>query len=139
MKTLGLFTGCLVLGFAVALGLRASFGGESPAPPETAPATPSPPKKESGLLVDLGNELCPINEGEVDGSTYVEWTGMRVGFCCPGCDTKFLDAPEASLEKAGIEWKPLHDAIEAYRDAPPEHKAHALDRLRGRWTVVREP
>jgi len=134
MKHLGLFTGCLVLGLVVALGLRA--GG---AEPETAPATPSPEGEGSGLLVDLGNEVCPINEGEVDGSTYVEWNGMRVGFGCPGCDTKFLKDPVAALEKAGIAWQPLHDAIGSYRDAPADHKAHALDRLREHWTVVREP
>jgi len=95
--------------------------------------------QDDGLLVDLGNRICPINEGEVDGSTYVEWNHMRVAFCCPGCDKKFLADPEAALDKAGIEWKGIADAIAAYRNASPEHKAHRLAELRSRATIIREP
>ena len=43
------------------------------------------------VLVDLGNENCPVMGGEVDGETYREWRGLRVGFCCPGCDESFLE------------------------------------------------
>ena len=36
------------------------------------------------------NKLCPIGNEAIDGKTFAEYGGHRIGFCCPGCDTKFL-------------------------------------------------
>jgi hypothetical protein len=155
LDALKLFAVFLLFGLVVSLGIRAARRGpeEAAKTPETAPAPDShaghaPPKhgpehgsgEEAGpLLVDLGNTICPINEGEVDGSTYVEWNHLRVGFCCPGCDRKFLAAPEASLEKAGIAWEEIAAAIEAYMNAPADQKEKRLEELRRKADIIREP
>ncbi|MCP4511744.1 MAG: hypothetical protein GY826_35685 [Fuerstiella sp.] len=34
---------------------------------------------------EISNTHCPIMGGEIDGQTFVEWNGQRVGFCCPPC------------------------------------------------------
>ena len=36
------------------------------------------------------NKLCPIGKEAIDGKTFAEYDGHRLGFCCPGCDNKFL-------------------------------------------------
>lgn len=36
------------------------------------------------------NRLCPIGNEPIDGETFVMYDGHRVGFCCGGCDSKFL-------------------------------------------------
>ncbi|MCA8998709.1 MAG: hypothetical protein KDA80_17040 [Planctomycetaceae bacterium] len=50
------------------------------------------------------NEKCPIMGGKVseDAST-VEWNGMTIGFCCDGCDDKFLAlSDEEKAEKLAL-------------------------------------
>ena len=139
-----LFAGFCLIGFVAALGLRSSGDDAEQPPMEPKPVTkpapePAPEEGPKTLLVDLGNALCPINGGEVDGTTYTEWNNLRVGFCCPGCDTRFLKDPETALEKAGIEWTEVAKSIATYNAAPAEHRAHALDALRKQWKVIREP
>lgn len=36
------------------------------------------------------NKLCPIGVEPLDGETYATYDGHTIGFCCAGCDTKFL-------------------------------------------------
>lgn len=36
------------------------------------------------------NKICPIAEESIDGKTFATYAGHRIGFCCPGCDKKFL-------------------------------------------------
>jgi membrane fusion protein, copper/silver efflux system len=43
--------------------------------------------------------LCPVMDGPIDPSVYVEYEGQRVYFCCKGCDKKFLANPEQYLDK----------------------------------------
>lgn len=43
--------------------------------------------------------LCPVMDGPINPSVYVEYEGERVYFCCPGCDKKFLANPEQYLDK----------------------------------------
>ena len=45
---------------------------------------------QSGPLQDAVNELCPIGAEPIDGETFVVYEGHRIGFCCGGCDSKFL-------------------------------------------------
>jgi len=124
-------------------------GGGSPEPVDAmegghgahgAPAKPADaPAEAKGLLVDLGNEKCPIMGGKVDGKTWSEWNGLRVGHCCPMCPSKFQADPKAALEKAGIDWKAAAAAAKKVNDAKtPEDRAAALKALRAKWTVVRE-
>ncbi len=131
-----LFAGFCLIGFVAALGMRSSRD-EAAEPKVTI--EPAPREEPKTLLVDLGNALCPINGGEVDGTTYTEWNNLRVGFCCPGCDTRFLKDPETALEKTGIEWAEVAKSIAAYNAAPAEHRKHALDTIRKQWKVIREP
>ena len=43
---------------------------------------------------DLGNERCPVMDNPVAEDEYVVHNGWKVRFCCPGCDSLFLDDPE---------------------------------------------
>jgi YHS domain-containing protein len=53
-------------------------------------------------VVDLKNKTCPIGGEAVDGETFIEWNGVRVHFCCPGCDKKFRKNPAKALAKLGF-------------------------------------
>jgi hypothetical protein len=127
----------------VALRPAPAAPGTTHAPMKTEPVkkepAPEPARARKGLLVDLGNAHCPVMDGETDGETFIEWNHMRVGFCCAGCDARFLADPETLLDKAAPEWREVKKAIDAYLGAAPEHKAHRLQEIRARWNVVREP
>lgn len=50
--------------------------------------------------------LCPVMDNPINKEVYVDHEGMRIYFCCPGCDTAFLESPDKYLKKmqdAGIE------------------------------------
>jgi hypothetical protein len=150
-----LFATFVVIGLFAAVGLRAagSAPGDSskhtesetrqaaPKPrPDSTKDTATAPKSESGdLLIDLGNDACPVMGGEVDGKTYGEWNHIRVGYCCPGCDRKFQKDPEGALDKFDIEWREAAKAVQGYMAATGDHKQHKLAAIRKRWTVVRKP
>lgn len=65
---------------------------------EMSPVTPA-------AASEIVNTHCPVMGGEVDGQTFVEWNGKKVGFCCPPCidDWKDMEDAErsAKLAKAG--------------------------------------
>jgi len=73
---------------------------------------------------DAINAKCPIMKGPIDGATFVEYDGHSIGFCCPGCDSKFLawdkskkdEFVKASLAAQGAkkEAKPLAAPNEPY-------------------------
>lgn len=45
------------------------------------------------------NKVCPVKGEEVDSdSPTVEYNGKVYGFCCPGCETKFLKDPEKYMK-----------------------------------------
>jgi hypothetical protein len=92
----------------------------------------------TGLLVDLGNPKCPVMGHEVDGKTWSEWNGLRIGHCCPGCIKKLAADPAAYLDKAGIEWKPTAEAVKKVNDAKGEERVKALAELKKSFKVVRE-
>jgi len=78
-----------------------SAEAEVQVPPATAePATAleeSPDPLPDGI-VDLENANCPVMGGAVMEGVYVDWEGLRVHFCCAGCDQAFLSDPESYLE-----------------------------------------
>ena len=119
-----LFAAFVLIGFVVAAGIRSSASVEPEKPmvmkKERAPST--------GLLLDLGNETCPVMGGEVNGEDYIEWNHLRVGFCCAGCDERFLADPEKALDAVSADWR---EAVEAARDG-------RLDEVSKRWKVLRE-
>ena len=117
-----------LLGFLLVAGIRAMPSGPAPVAPAAA-----------GLLIDLGNEVCPVMGGRVNRKDYIEWNHLRIGICCPGCDLEFLEGPEDALETLGVDWRAALGAVESYLEAAPEHRGHKLAELRKTWTVVREP
>lgn len=100
------------------------------------PAAEAAPK---GALIDLANAKCPVRGGAVDGKTFSEWNGLRIGHCCPGCGEKFLASPEKLLDGAKIEWKAAAEAAKALDAAKGTEREKALADLKKKWTVVREP
>ena len=107
------------------------------APPAAAPAPA--PVEVKGLLVDLGNPKCPIMGGKVDGESWSEWNGLRIGHCCPGCSEELLKDPAAALDRARIAWKDAAEAVKKVNESHGEARAKALAELKTKWTVVREP
>jgi hypothetical protein len=130
-----LFLICFLAGLAAAVGGRGLMAG-APAPETVQAAEPEPGR---GLLLDLGNETCPVMGNPVDHATYAEWSHLRVGFCCPGCDRMFFEDPEKALDRLGGDWRAALEAVEAYRSAGPAQRPYQLDKIRERWTVVRAP
>jgi YHS domain-containing protein len=53
-------------------------------------------------VVDLQNAKCPIGGKKIDGKTFTDFQGVRVHFCCPGCDKKFQKDPASGLAKLGL-------------------------------------
>jgi hypothetical protein len=158
-STVGVFLLCALVGAVAALGVRSVARGDRPEAPHgkhamqpgpaagdhgahTAPPTPEEPQPESargGLLVDLGNEICPIMKKPVNGRTWSEWNGLRVGHCCPPCMDEFLADPEKHLDELGIEWRPAAEAVAAVNGATPAERGARLAELESRYTVVRVP
>lgn len=57
--------------------------------------------------------LCPVMGGEINKEFFTDYNGMRIYFCCGGCDQTFKEDPEkyiAQMRVVGIE---------------PEHVEHA--------------
>jgi YHS domain-containing protein len=42
---------------------------------------------------------CPVMGNPINPASYVDYRGVRVFFCCPGCDKQFLDEPEKYLDQ----------------------------------------
>ncbi|MBC8206132.1 MAG: efflux RND transporter periplasmic adaptor subunit [Kiritimatiellales bacterium] len=59
--------------------------------------------------------LCPVMGGVIDKQYFTDYNGMRIYFCCPGCETDFLSDPDTYLEKikaAGEKPETLNKATE---------------------------
>lgn len=77
---------------------------ESPTPPPAPPAEPregEPPAEPE--IIDLKNEKCPVMGGTAQENVYLDYEGVRVHFCCPGCDKTFQSDPAKYLRVLGIE------------------------------------
>jgi len=49
--------------------------------------------------VQIWNKVCPVKGEEVDAEApTVEYNGKVIGFCCPGCDSKFQKDPEKYMK-----------------------------------------
>jgi hypothetical protein len=100
---------------------------------------PTAPKAAAGLLVELGNTSCPVMGGDVDGKTFTDWNGLRVGHCCPGCSKRFLAKPEALLDEVAPKWRAAAKAVQAVNSAKGAARKAALSKLAKTWNVVRQP
>lgn len=92
-----------------------------------------------GTLVNLANTKCPVKGGEVDGKSYGEWNGLRVGYCCEGCDEKFQANAAKLLDAAKIAWKPIAEAVKAVDAAKGADRVKALEALKKKYKVLRDP
>jgi hypothetical protein len=92
-----------------------------------------------GTLVDLANTKCPVKGGDVDGKSFGEWSGLRVNYCCEGCDEKFQANAAKLLDAAKIAWKPIAEAVKAVDAAKGADRAKALETLKKKYTVLRDP
>ena len=43
---------------------------------------------------------CPVMGGEITSTSYIDYQGQRIYFCCPGCEGSFLKDPEKYFEAA---------------------------------------
>ncbi len=50
-------------------------------------------------IVDVGNKMCPIMGGPVNGKDFVIFEGKKYNLCCPGCKAAFLADPAAAIAK----------------------------------------
>lgn len=72
--------------------------------------------KKTGKAIearDLKNDKCPMSGEAVDPKASIEYNGMIIHFCCPGCAQGFLKNPEAKMAKL------LPDAEEFKFEAKP--------------------
>jgi len=146
----------ILVGGALALGVRAAIlnlddgphaahgghaGVEMPADkpmekPEPGPAAADEPK---GFLLDLGNEKCPIMGKKVNGRTWSEWNGLRIGHCCPPCVEDLLADPEKALDEAGIEWRDAAKMVAAVNAASGHARMTLIDGAKKKYGIVRMP
>jgi len=90
--------------FVFVLGMTAWAGdGEAPAKKVDPVRIPA--------VIDLGNGTCPIGGEDVDGESSLDWNGLRVHLCCPGCEKKFRKDPAAALAKLGLAVEKQGDAF----------------------------
>lgn len=54
---------------------------------------------EDAAVVQIWNKVCPVKGEEIDADApTVEYNGKLIGFCCPGCDSKFQKNPEKYMK-----------------------------------------
>jgi len=88
------------------------------------------------LVVDLENAVCPVMGGAARESVFTDWRGVRVRFCCAGCDADFLAEPEALLRAIDID-PTLHLEVAAkLADATPEARAAVCEEYGHRVRIV---
>ncbi|HSR87608.1 MAG TPA: YHS domain-containing protein, partial [Pontiella sp.] len=77
-------------------------------------ARPSMMSMPSGQTVESGQPaaddpplkpqtLCPVMGGKINREMFTDYHGMRIYFCCAGCEDAFLKDPEGHLEKMRAE------------------------------------
>jgi YHS domain-containing protein len=43
---------------------------------------------------------CPVMGGEITSTSYTDYQGQRIYFCCPGCESSLLADPDKYFEQA---------------------------------------
>ncbi len=57
----------------------------------------------AGWAQGKAQTVCPVLQGNIDKSVYVDYKGKRIYFCCQGCDAEFNKDPEKYLKKLEAE------------------------------------
>ena len=88
-------------------GMESPVGDASHEGHDHGPGEHTHEHAETAMTTETGKEIagteqttCPVMEGNpIKKEHFVEYEGKKVYFCCPGCDKKFLAAPEKYLAK----------------------------------------
>lgn len=105
--------------------------------PTSRPAAPSvsagdPPDE---IVLDVTNPSCPVMGGQTDHEVHAEWEGLRVRFCCPGCEGQFLQEPARFLSDLGVDHESARTALDRYREAGESERRDLLEELQEVFTV----
>ncbi len=58
-------------------------------------------EKKAGIPEGFNAQTtCPVMGGKITDTSYIDYQGQRVYFCCPGCEGSFLKDPEKFFEQA---------------------------------------
>jgi YHS domain-containing protein len=94
-----------VVGIAGGLGLLALLlfvagCGEEASSPGSGPGLEKPVEKtqEPAPVTLRPQETCPVMGGKIKRDVFVDFEGLRVYFCCAGCERTFLKSPERYLK-----------------------------------------
>ena len=87
-------------------------------------------------LIDLQNARCPTCSDAVDGCTFADWRGVRVGLSHARCEADFHADPTRALDASGLEWQAAAAAVESAGDLTGSAREQALDSLRSRWRII---
>lgn len=52
----------------------------------------------ASVALEAINKNCPIGKEAIDGETFITYDGHTIGFCCGGCDSKFLAWSQADKD-----------------------------------------
>lgn len=89
------YTAVLLRDLALQLA-EAKAKGAAPTPPPTAAPRPTAPAPAA--VVDLANPTCPVMGGQAKEGVSTTYHGMKIRFCCPGCDRRFQADPQTYLQ-----------------------------------------
>ena len=67
-------------------------------PPGTNATPPAVTDPKAAEVVDLANPVCPVMGGKAKESVFTTYHGMKIRFCCPGCDRRFQADPAKYLQ-----------------------------------------
>ena len=51
----------------------------------------------------IEQKTCPVMGNAINKDVFTDYKGIRVYFCCPGCDSTFLEDPEKYIEQMRAE------------------------------------
>jgi Cu(I)/Ag(I) efflux system membrane fusion protein len=57
------------------------------------------PEEASSSETGISQTVCPVMGGAINKEVYADHNGLRVYFCCPGCDATFKEDPEKYLNQ----------------------------------------
>jgi len=95
----------------------------------------SPQPEVSAITIADGaiNRLCPIGKEAIDGKTFATYDGHQIGFCCGGCDRKFLAWSKADKDAF------VAASLAEPKEAPPVAAPSALEAVGDPYTLATCP
>ncbi len=83
---------------------RGAFKIDSSLQIQAQPSMMNPPAKDSPPAAAPGDAprpqtKCPVMGGDIDRAVFVDHEGLRIHFCCAGCDATFRKNPAAYIAK----------------------------------------